>query len=177
MLFMTGNNGLTCNNNADCPSNLICDGNLKTCRKHARDQSYQSNFCGTYGRLCQEMEGDCDHDNECEGSLECGSDNCNQFDYPPGADCCSAPGNIMRCDCQHHITSTTHSQFQSPHTAMATSSHVEMGIASKEDGSVTVMTTAVTIRMNNIALGTMDNPKQLFRHNSSTSNIHILIFG
>ena len=91
MLLITGN-ALTCNNNADCPSNLICDGNLKTCRKHARDQSYQSNFCGLYGRLCQEMEGDCDHDNECEGSLECGSDNCNQYDYPPGADCCSVPG-------------------------------------------------------------------------------------
>ena len=50
-----------------------------------------------------------------------------------------------------------HSQFQSIHTAMATNSHAEMGIASKEDGSVTVITTAVTIRMNNIALGTMDN--------------------
>ena len=94
-ILFTGN-ALTCNNNADCPSNLICDGNLKTCRKHARDQSYHSNFCGSNGRLCQEMEGDCDHDKECEGSLECGSDNCNQFDYPPGADCCSVPGNIMK---------------------------------------------------------------------------------
>ena len=81
-----------------------------------------------------------------------------------------------------HCTNITqqarpHSQFQSPHTAMAINSHAEMGIASKEDGSVTVMTTAVTIRMNNIALGTMDNQSQLIRHNCNTNNIHILIFG
>ena len=27
-------------------------------------------------RICVEAEGDCDHDDECEGTLQCGTDNC-----------------------------------------------------------------------------------------------------
>ena len=48
-------------------------------------------FCSEHGRLCQDMEGDCDGDHECEGSLKCGTDNC---DWPQHAswhdevDCC-----------------------------------------------------------------------------------------
>ena len=43
------------------------------------------------------MEGDCDHDDECEGSLMCGTDNCHQSDWPSGADCCFSPPETPKC--------------------------------------------------------------------------------
>ena len=80
--------GEQCLNNDNCTANLICDRNLKTCRKHAHNQDYNSSFCSSNGRLCQEMEGDCDRDDQCEGSLKCGKNNCGQSDWSSGADCC-----------------------------------------------------------------------------------------
>ena len=37
-----------------------------------------------------EKEGDCDSDNDCKGSLVCGTDNC-PAGYPMGDDCCKKP--------------------------------------------------------------------------------------
>ena len=83
--------GGQCNQNANCQSNLLCDGNAKICRKESADLgSYDPNFCSQ--NLCQEGEGDCDDDTECDGSLECGTDNCpTQNNWPTVADCCYQP--------------------------------------------------------------------------------------
>ena len=41
---------------------------------------------------CRDNEGDCDEDYECEGSLKCGSYNCNWPDgNPSNEDCCYEP--------------------------------------------------------------------------------------
>ena len=78
-----------CYNNGECQSGHVCDGNLNECRKHATNYGGdEMDFCGYDGRLCQYMEGDCDNDNDCEGSLECGSDNCGQSTWDSEADCC-----------------------------------------------------------------------------------------
>ena len=78
----------------------MCDGNLKICRKESTNLGqYDPSFCSQSGRLCQEMEGDCDNDNECEGSLKCGIDNCNrpdQITWASDADCCYQPGDFMK---------------------------------------------------------------------------------
>ena len=37
---------------------------------------------------CKEFEGDCDTDDDCEGSLICGIDNCGSSFKWPKADCC-----------------------------------------------------------------------------------------
>ena len=93
-LFITDNGvGKSCNNNNDCKNNLLCDGNLNKCRIKARDDTYSSSFCSKNDRLCQEREGHCDSDEECEGSLKCGKDNCfGPSGWSPGADCCYDPG-------------------------------------------------------------------------------------
>ena len=73
----------------------MCDGNLKECRQESSDLSQpDSFFCSQNGRLCQEMEGDCDNDNECAGSLKCGADNC-ESTYPSNYDCCYLPGDVV----------------------------------------------------------------------------------
>ena len=95
VLLITGAaaEGEQCDTNEDCEVNLLCDGNLKTCRKESTPVDSGS-FCSTNGRLCQEMEGDCDNDIECAGSLKCGTDNCNlpgQSTWPSSHDCCYQP--------------------------------------------------------------------------------------
>ena len=87
-----GVEGSSCNNNVDCKGELVCDGNLKECRQTSSHHSYDSHFCSRDGRLCQEMEGDCDHDHECAGSLICGTDNCGSG-YPGIWDCCAQSGD------------------------------------------------------------------------------------
>ena len=85
--------GGACNTNIDCKRALVCDGNLNECRKESSDLGQpDSFFCSQNGRLCQEMEGDCDNDNECAGSLKCGADNC-ESNYPGNYDCCYLPGD------------------------------------------------------------------------------------
>ena len=44
--------------------------------------------CSDISGKCGEGDGDCDDDDECEGSLECGKDNCPWGD---GDDCCFNP--------------------------------------------------------------------------------------
>ena len=45
------------------------------------------NECCSEENPCGVGEGDCDHDNECEGELTCGKNNCADFPSPK-ADCC-----------------------------------------------------------------------------------------
>ena len=54
-------------------------------------QSFWS--CCTTLRRCGINQGDCDSDNECEGTLTCGIGNCAVHLFPENADCCQEPGN------------------------------------------------------------------------------------
>ena len=52
-------------------------------------------YCCTESDPCKEGEGDCDSDSDCEGSLVCGSYNCNSswhgsMDFDSSDDCCKA---------------------------------------------------------------------------------------
>ena len=87
-----GVEGSSCSDNVDCKGALVCDGNLQECRQTSSHHSTDNQFCSTGGRLCQEMEGDCDHDHECAGSLKCGTDNCGSG-YGGDWDCCAQPGD------------------------------------------------------------------------------------
>ena len=80
-----------CTQNSDCQSHLICDGNTRKCRRKAVDLPQDNDFC--VDNLCQEMEGDCDDDADCEGSLECGNNNCPAViqNAGGGVDCCYQP--------------------------------------------------------------------------------------
>ena len=96
LLFVGAAEGAQCTQNADCHSNLLCDGNLKTCRKVATSMTYDPDFCGSNGILCQNGEGDCDADSDCEGSLKCGNDNCpaqyvTLYNWSTEVDCCYLP--------------------------------------------------------------------------------------
>ena len=92
--------GPACTNNTDCAGALVCDGNLKECRNEAANLGqYDAQFCSQGGRLCQEWEGDCDHDAECAGDLKCGTDNCNQpqhYSWLSDSDCCYKPGKLFK---------------------------------------------------------------------------------
>ena len=49
--------------------------------------------CCTKDNPCQHGEGDCDSDQECQGDLICGDNNCKQFAayFHPKDDCCVKP--------------------------------------------------------------------------------------
>ena len=49
--------------------------------------------CCTTQSKCAINQGDCDNDNECDGSLTCGIRNCVGHLFPENADCCQEPGN------------------------------------------------------------------------------------
>ena len=86
--------GEGCTQNADCQSNLLCDGNRNICRQKATSLSYDPSFCSKNEILCQEWEGDCDEDLECEGTLRCGSNNCPaENNWSHDVDCCYQPLN------------------------------------------------------------------------------------
>ena len=53
-------------------------------------QSFWS--CCTTDHRCGINQGDCDSDNECEGTLTCGIGNCAGHLFPDNADCCQEPG-------------------------------------------------------------------------------------
>ena len=63
----------------------------------------QNDFCTKLP--CQEGQGDCDNDNECEGTLVCGDMNCMNITI---ADCCTQPCNkdidcmSGECDLEHN---------------------------------------------------------------------------
>lgn len=59
-----------------------------------KEVCYGGDSCCTPTNQCLEHMGDCDNDNDCEGSLICGTDNCYSDMWPPGSgfddtdDCC-----------------------------------------------------------------------------------------
>ena len=54
-------------------------------------QSFWS--CCTVLSRCGINQGDCDSDDECEGTLTCAIGNCVGHLFPANADCCQEPGN------------------------------------------------------------------------------------
>ena len=70
-----------------CEDATNCSGH-ETCRG-----SGSSWNCCTIQSKCGIHEGDCDSDEECEGTLTCGIGNCAVHLFPENADCCQEPGN------------------------------------------------------------------------------------
>ena len=53
---------------------MVLDEAIESLKMYCRGGT---NCCGKEDtRICVEAEGDCDHDDECEGTLQCGTDNC-----------------------------------------------------------------------------------------------------
>ena len=79
--------GAICSTDDSCVDQLVCDGKRRICRERSRNKERE--FCSDENVLCKEGEGDCDSDEECEGTLVCGESNC-----PNGRtnlDCCTPP--------------------------------------------------------------------------------------
>ena len=70
-----------------CEDANDCSGH-ETCRG-----SGSSWNCCTIQNKCGLHEGDCDSDDECEGTLTCGIGNCAVHLFPENADCCQEQGN------------------------------------------------------------------------------------
>ena len=70
-----------------CEDATNCSGH-ETCRS-----SGSSWNCCTKQSKCGLHEGDCDSDDECEGTLTCGIGNCAVHLFPENADCCQEQGN------------------------------------------------------------------------------------
>ena len=81
-----GMEGAICINDDSCVDQLVCDGKRSICREKSKNEERE--FCSDENVLCKEGEGDCDRDEECEGSLVCGVHNC-----PNGTvkNCCTPP--------------------------------------------------------------------------------------
>ena len=60
-------NGLICGQD-NCPTSLGFDLKVDCCRKPVKGEKY---FCSVHDP-CEEGEGNCDHDNECQNNLKCG---------------------------------------------------------------------------------------------------------
>ena len=73
---------LTCNNHSDCLSGE-CNFKDNTCRYNSDTVDWSKCSQNT---PCADGEGDCDHHNDCEGGLLCGTDNC--ATGQAGKDCC-----------------------------------------------------------------------------------------
>ena len=72
-----------------CEDATNCSGH-ETCRG-----SGSSWNCCTIESKCGIHEGDCDSDDECEGTLTCGIGNCAVHLFPENADCCQEQGNQL----------------------------------------------------------------------------------
>ena len=70
-----------------CEAATNCSGH-ETCRASGSSWS-----CCTIQSKCKIHEGDCDSDDECEGTLTCGIRNCDVHLFPENADCCQEQGN------------------------------------------------------------------------------------
>ena len=70
-----------------CEDATNCSGH-ETCKASGSSWS-----CCTIQSKCGIHEGDCDSDDECEGTLTCGIRNCAVHLFPENADCCQEQGN------------------------------------------------------------------------------------
>ena len=72
----------TCHDDSDC-NNQECNVDINQCRLDSYSTAWSN--C-SQASPCAHGEGDCDHDNDCEGASTCGNDNCGSG--PIGLDCC-----------------------------------------------------------------------------------------
>ena len=77
----------SCNNDANCQSGE-CNSEFGHCRLNS--DTIDWSWCGQ-DSPCVDGEGDCDHHSDCEGTLICGNDNCENG--PSDMDCCTNDGN------------------------------------------------------------------------------------
>ena len=95
--------GLQCGTD-NCPASFDFDTSTDCCYNQTLLNIGEHYFC-TNDNLCGENEGDCDNNNQCQGDLECGTDNCPsylEFDY--SIDCCykKENGDKNFCYAGHH---------------------------------------------------------------------------
>ena len=74
---------MPCANDSDC-LNQECRTEVNQC--HLNSYSTDWSRC-THNTPCHEEVGDCDENEDCKGSLVCGSNNCKNG--PSGLDCCA----------------------------------------------------------------------------------------
>jgi len=75
--------GLYCRLN-NCPASLGFESLVDCCQQIGNEH-----YC-TAQEPCGVDQGDCDTDNECQGNLICGSNNCpNSFGFENETDCCN----------------------------------------------------------------------------------------
>ena len=100
-----------CDRDAECDGTLVCGTNNcnsdfdagvasgKDCCRENR--VFDWNWCSI--APCGEGKGDCDKDDHCEGSLVCGTDNCQDFDSTQNSkkDCCISV-TTTSSDCSAH---------------------------------------------------------------------------
>jgi len=107
-----------CENNKDCNGDLVCGNNNckdfdsffhekdDCCIKpetpntketqggpRCRGRNFNERGCCSFENPCVEGEGDCEQDNDCNGDLVCGNNNCKAFGsfFHPKDDCCIKP--------------------------------------------------------------------------------------
>jgi len=96
-----------CDSDYDCANNLVCGVN--NCQDTHADAHPEADCCTqplktgsnldwnkacTNNTQCQEGQGDCDHDENCQGELICGINNCKAANANATADCCK----VAACD-------------------------------------------------------------------------------
>ena len=81
-VLISGKEGAICTKDSSCADNLLCDSIRHQCRQ--RSSNDDSDFCKDV--LCKEGEGDCDNNDQCDGTLICVRHSC-----PIGyKDCCTS---------------------------------------------------------------------------------------
>ena len=84
-------NGLLCGSN-NCPASLGFDSEIDCC---SQPSIGDEEFCAS-GIPCEEDEGDCNSDVECQDGLVCGSNNCpSSLNFDSEDDCCFKPTELM----------------------------------------------------------------------------------
>ena len=88
--------GLACGSN-NCPASLGFDSEVDCCYQPTVGDE---DFCAS-GIPCEEDEGDCDSQDECQNGLACGSNNCPaSLGFDSEVDCCTSSGEIrILCEC------------------------------------------------------------------------------
>ena len=80
-----------CNDHSDCTSGE-CNAEHSQCRLNSDTVDWS--WC-SQDDPCNDGEGDCDNDGECDGLLVCGNDKCGSG--PPTMDCCIGKFIVLLC--------------------------------------------------------------------------------
>merc|ERR1712106_808107 len=71
----------------------VSDAEVFSLTKRCRGRNFNERGCCSFENPCVEGEGDCEQDNDCNGDLVCGNNNCKAFGsfFHPKDDCCIKP--------------------------------------------------------------------------------------